>query len=93
MAIEIQDNSARSRYEIIVDGTLAGVADYHHDGHMVVLPHTETDAARRGHGLGEQLVRGALDDIRRTGRTVVPRCSFVAQFIHDHQEYRDLVAA
>lgn len=93
MPIEIRNNSGRSRYELIVDGAVAGVADYRQDGTTVVLPHTETDAARRGQGLGEKLVRGALDDIRRSGRTVVPRCWFVAQFIDDHPEYRDLVAA
>jgi predicted GNAT family acetyltransferase len=93
MPIEIRNNSGRSRYELIVDGAVAGVADYRQYGATVVLPHTETDAARRGQGLGEKLVRGALDDIRRSGRTVVPRCWFVAQFIDDHPEYRDLVAA
>jgi predicted GNAT family acetyltransferase len=91
MMIEVNRNSERSRYEIIVDGVVTGVADYRDDGDAVVLPHTEIDASMRGQGLGETLVRGALDDIRRARRTVVPDCWFVAQFIDEHPEYRDLV--
>jgi hypothetical protein len=47
----------------------------------------------RNRGLGAELVRGALDDVRRNGRTVVPQCWFVAQFIDEHPEYADLLAA
>jgi hypothetical protein len=33
-----------------------------------------------------------LDSIRADGKTVVPRCWFVAEFIDLHPEYADLVA-
>ena len=39
-----------------------------------------------------QLVRYALDDVRRSGRPVVATCWYVADFIDEHPEYRDLVA-
>jgi predicted GNAT family acetyltransferase len=93
MAIEVRNNTAASRYEVTVDGELAGFADYLVVQETVVFPHTEIDRRRQGRGLGAQLVQGALDDVRRKGRTVVPRCWFVAQFIDDHPEYGDLLAA
>jgi len=62
-------------------------------GERVVIPHTEVVGHRRGMGLGEVLVRGALEDVRASNRHVVPRCWFVAQFIDDHPEFRDLLAA
>jgi uncharacterized protein len=88
---KVKRNSERSRYEIVIDGEVAGVADYRESGSIVVFPHTEIADSMRGRGLAAQLVRGALDDVRVRRRTVVPRCWFVAQFIADHSEYQDLV--
>jgi len=93
MATEVQRNAERSRYELLVDGELIGIADYHERGDTVIIPHTEIERSRRGHGLGAILVRQVLDDLRGAGRTVVPSCWFVAQFIDEHPEYQDLVAA
>jgi uncharacterized protein len=93
MANEVRRNDAGSRYELLIDGQLAGVADYRLDEDRVVLPHTEIDPRRRGQGLGAILVKGALDDIRHAGRTVVPACWYVGQYIDEHPEERDLLAA
>ena len=57
-----------------------------------MLPHTEISPHMRGKGLGDVLVRGALDDLRAQGRTVVPACWFVAEFIERNADYGDLVA-
>ncbi len=93
MATEVQFNDERSRYELLVDGRLVGIADTRPAGDAVAFPHTEIDRSQRGRGLGAVLVRGALDDVRRRGTTrIVPQCWFVAEFIDDHPEYRDLVA-
>ena len=84
----------RSRYELVVDGDLAGIADYRDLGDgSLVFPHTEIDPRRRGQGLGAVLVQGALDDVRQLGRTVVPQCWYVAQFIREHPDYGDLLAS
>ncbi|HKH05701.1 MAG TPA: GNAT family N-acetyltransferase [Acidimicrobiales bacterium] len=93
MAHEVRHNAERSRYEIHVDGELAGIADYRADGPVLTFPHTVVDGHRRGQGLGAELVRGALDDVRRAGKTVVPSCWYVAQFIDENPDYRDLLAA
>ena len=93
MTTEVRRNDADSRYELLVDGQLAGIADFHLNGEAVVLPHTEIDPSRRGQGLGAILVQGVLDDVRSAGRTVVPSCWYVAQYIDEHPEHRDLLAA
>lgn len=92
MVAEVLHAGDRSRYELLVDGELVGIADYRIDGDRIVFPHTEIDADRRGQGLGAVLVRGALDDVRGSGRQVVPTCWFVRQFIDAHDEYADLAA-
>lgn len=92
MPREVRHNTAASRYELFVDNELVGIADYEIAGDRVVFPHTEIVRPLRGQGLGAVLVRGALDDVRGTGRTVVPRCWYVAEFIDDHPDYQDLLA-
>ncbi len=89
----IGHNAAQNRYELFAGDRLASLADYRVEDDRVVLFHTETHDEFRGRGLAAQLVRWALDDIRAQGRTVVPTCWFVADFIDDNPEYRDLVAA
>jgi predicted GNAT family acetyltransferase len=93
MANEVRRNDTRSRYELLVDGELIGIADFRLDGDTVVMPHTEIDGHRRGQGLGAVLVQGALDDIRQAGRTVVPACWYVARYLDEHPDQRDLIAA
>lgn len=93
MAATVRNAEDRSRYELVDDGEVVGIADYRIDGDHVVFPHTEVRPHRRGEGLGQVLVRGALDDVRSSGRLVVPRCWFVAQFFDANPGYADLRAA
>jgi predicted GNAT family acetyltransferase len=88
----LENNEGLSRYELIEDGRVLGVADYRVDGDVVVVPYTEVDPALRGNGLGAALVQGTLDAIRRNGHRVVPQCSYVARFIAEHPDYQDLLA-
>ena len=95
MANGVRRNAERSRYELLVDGEVVGVADYHVDhvdGDRWIFPHTVIAPERRGQGLGAELVRAALDDVRRAGGTVVPRCWYVADFIDAHPDYADLLS-
>jgi uncharacterized protein len=89
---EVRHNAARSRYEISVDGRLVGFADYRADGDTIVFPHTEIEPSMRNEGLGAERVRGALDDVRARGGTVVAQCWYVAEFIDQHPRYADLLA-
>ena len=91
--MEVRHNPKASRYELWDGDVMVGIADYTESGNTVVFPHTEINHDRRGQGLGAVLVRGALDDVRATGRRIVPRCWYVAEFIDDNPEYRDLLAA
>lgn len=93
MGNDVRRNDAENRYELLVDGRLVGIADFRLDGDSVVMPHTEIDADQRGQGYGAVLVKGALDDIRRAGRTVVPGCWYVRQYIDDHPDEADLLTA
>jgi len=88
----VRDNPALGRYEMEVEGGGVAFATYRADAGTVVINHTEVPVALRGRGLGDQLVRGVLDLVRASGRKVVPRCGFVADYMRRHAEYHDLVA-
>ncbi len=89
--IDVQDDPDQSRYEIRVDGELAGHARYVRRAGRVILVHTEIDGAFEGRGLGSKLATGVLDDIRSRGLLVVPLCEFMATYIERHPAYADLV--
>jgi predicted GNAT family acetyltransferase len=89
----VEHDEERSRYELEVDGRFVGVADYRDEGDVLVFTHTQIARHLRGQGLGAILIGAALDDVRQSGRTVVPQCWYVGQFIDEHPEYADLVAA
>jgi len=77
----VRDNPEELRYEALRDGQLVGIVRYRVEPGVVVLVHTEVDEAVEGTGVGSQLVRGALDDLRARGLGVVPVCPFVAAFL------------
>lgn len=59
----------------------------------MTIYHTEVDPAFEGQGVGSQLAKAALDDVRARGLELVPRCPFIAAYIRRHSEdYLDLVA-
>jgi predicted GNAT family acetyltransferase len=89
--VEVRDNPAELRYEALVDGELLGEIRYRTEPGIVVLVHTEVEPRAEGTGLGSQLVKEALDDIRARGLRVVPICPFVAAYIRRHPDYADLV--
>lgn len=92
MDAQVRKDEDRSRYELVADGEVVGVADYHDRGDALVFSHTEIDLAHRGQGLGEVLVRAAMDDVRAQGRTVVPSCWFVREFLDANPDYAALRA-
>lgn len=85
----VTQNPERRRYEMAVDGETA-FASYFPAGDALAITHTEVPAKLRGRGLGSELLRGTLDDIRARGLKVAPMCGFVAEFIRSHPEYQDL---
>jgi predicted GNAT family acetyltransferase len=89
--MEVTDLAARHRYEIRVDGALAGYAAYQPGDHQIVFTHTQVDPAFEGRGVGSALAAAALDDARRQGLRVVPLCPFFAAFLRRHREYADLL--
>jgi predicted GNAT family acetyltransferase len=81
----VRDNKAQSRFELDVEGGIA-FANYRLTPSAIIITHTETPRALRGHGVASELVEGALELIRADGRKVIAGCSFVVDYLRQHPE-------
>ena len=91
MAVEVTDNPARNRYELTLDGTLAGFAQYRDMNGTRVFTHTEVFPAFEGNGLGSTLIKYGLDDVKANGMRLVGLCPFVDAYLREHPGYEDLI--
>ena len=92
MTTEVVQNDTLNRFELLVDGESAGRVDYQVRDDTIVLIHTEVDPNRQEHGLGGELIQGALNLIRaETELRVVASCPFAADWIEKHPEYEELL--
>lgn len=83
--VHVTRNDARERYEITVDGDVAGFTQFHADAEgRLIFPHTEIDPAYSGRGLATVLVGAAMADEAERGETVVPVCPFVIGYLQKH---------
>lgn len=96
--LRIDHSPAQERYEAVLEsesgdgvGEVAvGYLDYVAEPYHVVLSHTVIHEQYSGHGYAALLVRAVLDDIRPTGKKVVPVCTYVRSFIEQNPEYGDM---
>ncbi|TWS23217.1 N-acetyltransferase [Tsukamurella sputi] len=84
-------NDAQGRYDITVDGELAGFTLFVDRGEQRIFPHTELDEKFSGRGLSGILVHDALEDTRAAGKRVVPVCPLVKRYVSKHPEVQDIV--
>lgn len=91
--IEVQDVPGAHRFELLVDGVVSGRADYRVRDGVTAITHSEVDPHLRGQGLGDELARRTLDQLRSQGATVLPLCPFFAHYVRQHPEYDDLLAS
>jgi len=89
---EVRQDTAEDRFELVIDGQVAGFSAYQQQGDSIVFTHTEISPDRQEHGLGGQLVQGSLDQVRdNTELRVVAQCPFVAHWLTEHEDYQDLL--
>jgi predicted GNAT family acetyltransferase len=88
---DVIQNQELDRFELVIDGDLAGYSEYKVAGTDLIFTHTEILPGDREHGLGGRLVRDALEQVREhTDYRVVAQCPFVAHWLREHPEYQDL---
>ena len=94
----VRDNPEARSYDAVRGSRVVGRLSYEEQpaqgqaGPHFVIRSTVVDPQLRGYGIGSELIRVALDDIRAKGATLTSYCWFVDEFIAAFPEYADLVA-
>jgi uncharacterized protein len=91
MSLEVQNDEKNRKFHASVEGREAAI-EYVKMGDAYNLLHTFVPEELRGRHVGEELVRGTLDQIKAQGATFLPTCPFVQAFVKKHPEYQAGVA-
>ena len=86
MESRVTDNESESRFELHLDGELAGWIDYRRSGDTVALTHAEVRHELRGRGHAETMTREALADLERRGLKAQPVCPYVVAYMRRHPQ-------
>ena len=91
MNIEIKHDEDKGKFFSVVDGKEARLEYEKIDDKTIEFPYTYVPPSLRGKGIGAKLVEYGLNYARRNKLSVIPSCSYVENFIHRNQKYKDLV--
>jgi predicted GNAT family acetyltransferase len=90
--VTVADNPEKSRFEVSVDGALAGFSAYEIQGGAVVFLHTEVFEEYEGRGIAGQLAKASLGMVREAGGKVIALCPYIGSYLKKHApEYDDLL--
>ncbi len=89
--LEVKNNHSKNRFEASLDGKTALIKYRKEADGTLNLFHTEVPDEFEGRGVGGQLVKAALDQIKADNLKIIPSCPFVAAYVKRHPEYHDLV--
>ncbi|MGO1057076.1 GNAT family N-acetyltransferase [Crossiella sp. CA198] len=90
--VQVTRNEQANRYEVTVDGVLAGFAEYQLRDGRAHFTHTEVFAEFGGRGLGGVLAADALADTAGRDLEIVPLCPFIARYLTRHPDFAGRVA-
>ncbi len=90
--VTVSNNLDAGRYEAMLNGQVAGFAQYQLTPELIVFTHTEVDPRFEGMGVGSAIARWALDDVKAAGtRKVLALCPFIKRWIGQHEDYVPLL--
>jgi len=84
--LDLTDHPERGRYELRIDGRLAGMVEYHVRAGTRILDHTEVDPAFAGRGVGSRLAALVLEDAIGRDQPIAIRCPFLRAYLRRHPE-------
>ena len=85
------NNVDKNQYEFQIGKYLPRIEYIKSTNGEIYFTHTEVPFGLQGKGIGSQLARKALEDVKAQGLRLIPLCPFVAKYIRRHPEWRSLV--
>ena len=84
-ADRLRDDVAGNRLVLETAGGEAFAVYRRIDG-LLVISHTEVPPALRGRGIGSHLAQALFEHARSRGESIVPACSFIADWARRHPD-------
>jgi len=81
----VVNNPQKRQFEIQL-GQEIGLLAYRQRPGQIELMHTEVPMSQRGKGIGEKIVKFALEYARQNQLEVIPSCKFVQAYLKRHPE-------
>src|SRR3982751_6692853 len=93
MDIKRDEHGRHGAFFIEEDGEwIAEMTYVKRHNNTIVIDHTEVDEKLRGQGVGEQLVKAAVDFARENNLKIKPVCPYTRKIIDENPEYNDILA-
>jgi len=91
--IEIKKSDAADsgRYFVSIDGDEAEMTYTKQGPALISIDHTFVPDSMRGKGVAQALALNAIEDARKTGWKIIPRCSFMQAQVKRHGDWADVI--
>lgn len=89
-SLELLDNKATHRFELVIDGHTAFI-EYMERPEHILLEHTEVPDILSGKGVAAALVEKTFQYLEAKGQKIIPHCPYILAFLKKHPEWNRLV--
>jgi len=89
--IEKNDDIDGGRYFVVIDGDEAEMTYTKLGPALISIDHTFVPDSMRGKGVAQALALNAVEDARKTGWKIIPRCSFMQAQVKRHADWADVI--
>ena len=91
MEIQRDEHGQKGAFYIDEDGEWIAELTYVKDNGIMTIDHTEIDEKLRGEGIGEDMVRAAVEYARANGLKIRALCPYAKKVIDRTPEFQDVV--
>lgn len=85
------DNSEKNQFEFQIGKLTPKIEYVKSDDGEIYFMHTIVPFGLQGKGIGSQLTKKALANVKQQGLRLIPMCPFTANYIMKHPEWKSLV--
>jgi predicted GNAT family acetyltransferase len=94
MQIQREQHGRKGAFFIDEDGEwIAEMTYFQSAPGQITIDHTEVDEKLQGEGIGEDMVREAVNYARENGLKIKPACPYVKKVINETPEFQDVLAS
>lgn len=90
--VTIEERGSGGVYRALVDGHPAEMTFSRVSPKLIIIDHTDVPDALRGRGIGQILVKRAVDEARSVGGKIIPLCPFAAAQFRRYADYSDVLS-